>query len=191
MDNKREKTFCYRHPDRETRISCSECGNYICTECMIPAPVGQKCPDCVGKTESHITKITSKEYILSIICGGTVSFICSLIWNFIPGGFFRAAAAYLLGYAVAKTITSIIGNKIGFKIQVIAGTLVFVGLLYNPFYIAYHFVTKDFNIDIILATLLSPVEIFIELLSNPFGYPLWFILSIVIAIWASVRHFKL
>lgn len=40
---------CYRHPDRETYISCSECGRPICTECMTPAPVGQRCPEHSGK----------------------------------------------------------------------------------------------------------------------------------------------
>src|SRR3954451_22397436 len=40
---------CYRHPDRETGLSCSECGRPICTECMTPAPVGLRCPDHAGK----------------------------------------------------------------------------------------------------------------------------------------------
>ena len=38
---------CYRHPDRETGVSCSSCGRPICHECMIPAPVGFHCPECV------------------------------------------------------------------------------------------------------------------------------------------------
>ena len=39
---------CYRHPDRETRVSCSECGRGICPDCMIFAPVGIRCPDHAG-----------------------------------------------------------------------------------------------------------------------------------------------
>jgi membrane associated rhomboid family serine protease len=39
---------CYRHPDRETGLSCSECGRPICTECMTPAPVGLRCPEHAG-----------------------------------------------------------------------------------------------------------------------------------------------
>jgi membrane associated rhomboid family serine protease len=39
---------CYRHPDRETGLSCSECGRPICTECMTAAPVGLRCPDHAG-----------------------------------------------------------------------------------------------------------------------------------------------
>jgi membrane associated rhomboid family serine protease len=37
---------CYRHPDRETGVSCSNCGNPICPDCMTATPVGMRCPDC-------------------------------------------------------------------------------------------------------------------------------------------------
>jgi membrane associated rhomboid family serine protease len=40
---------CYRHPNRETGLSCSECGRPICTDCMTIAPVGIRCPDHSGK----------------------------------------------------------------------------------------------------------------------------------------------
>jgi len=40
---------CYRHPDQETRIRCARCGRPICPNCMIPAPVGHQCPECVGQ----------------------------------------------------------------------------------------------------------------------------------------------
>ncbi|MFN8222533.1 MAG: rhomboid family intramembrane serine protease [Gaiellales bacterium] len=40
-----ETPHCYRHPGRETRVSCSECGRPICEECMVYAPVGIKCPE--------------------------------------------------------------------------------------------------------------------------------------------------
>jgi membrane associated rhomboid family serine protease len=37
---------CYRHPDRETGVSCSNCGRPICPDCMTPTPVGMRCPEC-------------------------------------------------------------------------------------------------------------------------------------------------
>ncbi len=37
---------CYRHPNRETGVSCSSCGRPICPECMTPTPVGMRCPEC-------------------------------------------------------------------------------------------------------------------------------------------------
>jgi len=43
--------YCYRHPDRETGLSCSECDRPICYECMTPAPVGLRCPEHSGKPQ--------------------------------------------------------------------------------------------------------------------------------------------
>ena len=45
---------CYRHPSRETGVSCSNCGNPICPDCMTATPVGMRCPDCAGRrTKVH------------------------------------------------------------------------------------------------------------------------------------------
>lgn len=38
---------CYRHPGEETLVHCTRCGRPICPRCMIPAPVGHHCPECV------------------------------------------------------------------------------------------------------------------------------------------------
>jgi len=40
---------CYRHPSRETGVSCSNCGRPICPECMTSTPVGMRCPECAGE----------------------------------------------------------------------------------------------------------------------------------------------
>src|SRR5690349_7359550 len=50
MDAAVERT-CYRHPDRVTGLSCSECGRPICTECMTMAPVGIRCPEHSGRPQ--------------------------------------------------------------------------------------------------------------------------------------------
>ena len=42
---------CYRHPGRETYVSCSRCGRPACPDCLRSAPVGQQCVDCIrGRT---------------------------------------------------------------------------------------------------------------------------------------------
>ena len=43
--------YCYRHPDRETGVTCSECGRPICPDCMVFAPVGIRCPDHSGQPQ--------------------------------------------------------------------------------------------------------------------------------------------
>jgi membrane associated rhomboid family serine protease len=38
---------CYRHPDRETWVSCVRCGRPACPDCLREAAVGQQCVECV------------------------------------------------------------------------------------------------------------------------------------------------
>ena len=40
---------CYRHPSRETAVSCSNCGRAICPDCMTPTQVGMRCPECASQ----------------------------------------------------------------------------------------------------------------------------------------------
>lgn len=49
---------CYRHPDRETGLSCSECGRPICADCMTVAAVGLRCPEHSGAPQGvrRVTK---------------------------------------------------------------------------------------------------------------------------------------
>ena len=42
-----EVPTCFRHPGRETYLSCVRCGRPACPECLRSAPVGQQCVECV------------------------------------------------------------------------------------------------------------------------------------------------
>jgi membrane associated rhomboid family serine protease len=55
-----ETRYCYRHPDRETGLSCSECGRPICADCATFAPVGIRCPEHAGTTQRAVTRIRPK-----------------------------------------------------------------------------------------------------------------------------------
>jgi membrane associated rhomboid family serine protease len=52
-----ETRYCYRHPDRETGLSCSDCGRPICADCATFAPVGIRCPDHAGARQSPTTRL--------------------------------------------------------------------------------------------------------------------------------------
>jgi membrane associated rhomboid family serine protease len=38
---------CYRHPGRETYVSCVRCGRPACPDCLRSAAVGQQCVECI------------------------------------------------------------------------------------------------------------------------------------------------
>lgn len=38
---------CYRHPYESAGVRCTRCDRPICPKCMITAPVGFQCPECV------------------------------------------------------------------------------------------------------------------------------------------------
>jgi membrane associated rhomboid family serine protease len=52
-----EPRYCYRHPDRETGLSCSDCGRPICGDCATFAPVGIRCPDHAGGRRTAATRL--------------------------------------------------------------------------------------------------------------------------------------
>jgi membrane associated rhomboid family serine protease len=48
---------CYRHPNRETAVACSNCGRSICPDCMTTTAVGMRCPECAGqRTKVHTVR---------------------------------------------------------------------------------------------------------------------------------------
>ena len=65
-----ETMHCYRHPRRETRVSCATCGRPICTECMRPTDVGIKCPDDARLPRSARAGVMKPNQILKSFLAG-------------------------------------------------------------------------------------------------------------------------
>jgi membrane associated rhomboid family serine protease len=57
---------CYRHPNRETGVHCSNCGRAICPDCMTPTPVGMRCPECSRqRTKVRTLRSTTNEPVVT------------------------------------------------------------------------------------------------------------------------------
>ncbi|MFM1845544.1 MAG: hypothetical protein RIS19_17 [Actinomycetota bacterium] len=57
-------TRCYRHPDRETGVSCQRCERFICVDCSSPGAIGFLCPED-AKDRVKIQKATFQKSLLS------------------------------------------------------------------------------------------------------------------------------
>ena len=65
-----EPMHCYRHPKRETRVSCATCGRPICTECMVATDVGIKCPDDARLPRGARAGVMKSNQVLRSILAG-------------------------------------------------------------------------------------------------------------------------
>ena len=68
---------CYRHPGRETGVSCSNCSRPICPDCMTSTPVGMRCPEC-ARQKTQVRTIRSLERDPTITYA--VIGICVVAW---------------------------------------------------------------------------------------------------------------
>ncbi len=69
---------CYRHPSRETGVSCSNCGRPICPDCMTTTPVGMRCPECSRQTTTVKTlrnTVRRPEVTLALIAINVIAFL--------------------------------------------------------------------------------------------------------------------
>lgn len=52
-DHTEAAPVCYRHPKRETYVTCQRCGRPICPECQTQAAVGVQCPECLREGRAN------------------------------------------------------------------------------------------------------------------------------------------
>lgn len=72
---------CYRHPNRETGVSCSSCGRPICPDCMTPTPVGMRCPECSRDrtpVRSLRSTVTEPTVTYALIAANVIAFVGGL-----------------------------------------------------------------------------------------------------------------
>ena len=81
---------CYRHPNRETGVSCSNCGRSICPDCMTPTSVGMRCPEC-AKQKTQVR--TARSGALGDEPRVTMAIIAICVIMFLAAGSFGAGSS--------------------------------------------------------------------------------------------------
>lgn len=97
---------CVNHPREETRVSCSSCGDPICTRCMRPSAVGQKCTSCARPARRaralgkpiHYVRAVGAGLPLAVVGGVAMLQLVAFV------RFGLVIFACLLGFAVGRTV---------------------------------------------------------------------------------------
>ncbi len=97
---------CYRHPNRETSISCSSCARPLCTDCMVYTPVGIKCPDCARLPRSARAQIKPNKLARAIAAAAIGGLMIGWVLAFLQsmGLFFALILGYLVGLAMSALV---------------------------------------------------------------------------------------
>lgn len=119
-----EMGYCYRHPNRETGLRCTNCGNPICPDCIRPAPVGQLCPDCARERRPVNYQVEVWHIVVTAVVAliyGSVMTV-SALFLLANIGFFRLIVAFLLGplagEGLARLLEIVAQKKRGRSLQV-------------------------------------------------------------------------
>jgi hypothetical protein len=128
-----EPMHCYRHPKRETRVSCATCGRPICTECMVATDVGIKCPDDARLPRgARAGVMKSNQLLRSILAGVGVAVIgipVAYLLFLLPLTLLLSAAA---GYGAGTLINRAGGRNGGplaIAISILATAIAFLVVL--------------------------------------------------------------
>jgi hypothetical protein len=101
------QAVCYRHPGRETAVSCASCERPICTDCMVYTPVGIKCPECARLPRSAVVRLRPDRALRAVgaaVVGGLVLGLGILLLQAAVGLFFTLILGYLIGIAMSEIV---------------------------------------------------------------------------------------
>lgn len=125
-------TYCYNHPDRETALTCGNCGRPICTRCVVQHPVGIRCPECARPTRIPTLDVTPTYYSRAIAAAVGISvagiiglFFLAVLLTQTPlgfvGGYLFWGALAGIGYLMGRGVSLAVNRKRGQGLQWIAG----------------------------------------------------------------------
>src|ERR687889_1637545 len=146
---------CYRHPKRETRVTCATCGRPICTECMRQTAVGIKCPEDARLPRGARVGVMKPNQILrTLLAGAGIALLGIPIVSIILGLPFQLLISALAGYG-AGTLINRAGGRNGGPLAIIVSVVATA----IPFlvWLAPNALAGDFPTFTVLAAVLAAV----------------------------------
>ncbi|WP_219974327.1 B-box zinc finger protein [Rubrobacter xylanophilus] len=122
---------CYRHPNRETRVSCATCGRPICTDCMVPTDVGIKCPeDAKLPRRARAGTMRPKQLAKSLLAGIAVALVgLPVVYTIFQIGFLTLLLSLVAGYGAGTLVHRAGGRNGGPPAMAISGISVAIPYL--------------------------------------------------------------
>lgn len=131
-----EVMYCAYHPQRETLLRCSKCGNPICVDCGIRTPVGVRCRECAQLRRLPIYEVSVGQYLLAFVVASGASTLAGFFIGFLGSLWLTLFLAPAVGGLIAEVMDRVTGHKRGLGLQIVAGVSIvlgaFLGLLLLP-----------------------------------------------------------
>lgn len=149
-----ETMRCYRHPKRETRVSCATCGRPICTECMVPTEVGIKCPDDAKLPRGARAGAMKRDQVVKSFLAGIAVAVVGffVVYAIFQVGILTLILSAVAGYGAGTLVHRAGGRNGGPLAMAISG--VAVALAYAPF-LAQPLMNGNFPIFMVLPAIIA------------------------------------
>jgi hypothetical protein len=102
MDEIELTVFCVNHPQTPTTLRCNRCNKPICAKCAVLTPTGYRCKECVRGQQKTFDTAMWYDYPLAFFLAGILSYIGSILVDFI--GFFTLFVAPIAGVVIAEAV---------------------------------------------------------------------------------------
>lgn len=121
------------HDCGDCRLACVDCNSQICPKCMVPCPVGNRCPKCAGKFTSHVLKISGWALARTALAALAAGYIVGALNSVYPlYGVYMMIAVYFAGLVAGNLIHRISGHKLGKRVTTCVLVGIVIGFAVSP-----------------------------------------------------------
>jgi hypothetical protein len=128
-ENIEDKTFCYKHPERETSLRCNRCEQLICTQCAVLTPTGYRCKDCVRGQQKIFNTAQVQDYIFGIAVAALLGYLGAILVRFV--GFFVFFVSPAIGVGIAEAVRWVVKRRRAKSLYQSVTAAAVIGALFN------------------------------------------------------------
>ncbi len=118
---------CYKHPDRETHLSCGRCGRPLCPDCVRHGATGVRCEECIRPTPRERGMATREQVRRAGLAATAVSAAGGLLLGLL--GWVSVLPALALGLGVGSAAFVASGRHRDAALQGLAAAAALMGIV--------------------------------------------------------------